>query len=92
MADDLRVANENLAKLNATKDKFFSIVAHDLRGPFQPLLTWTEMFPTLIKNSSPQKLEDVSNRIHQSAKLVYRLLENLLQWSRMLRCMLDRSS
>ena len=72
----------DLAELNASKDKFFSIVAHDLRGPFLPLMGLSEMLPGIVRTSSHEDIEKVGYAIHCSAKNVYNLLENLLAWAR----------
>ncbi len=82
LTQNLQQANEELAQLNANKDKFFSIVSHDLRGPFVPLLGWSEMLYSTVNEASPE-VKEISQRIYRSAKNVSTLLENLLQWSRM---------
>lgn len=81
----LEKQSRELAKLNADKDKFFSIVAHDLKGPFQPLLGFTEMLLLIAKSATPEEVEQISKSIYGSARNVYDLLENLLHWSRMQR-------
>lgn len=74
--------NTQLAQLNATKDKFFSIIAHDLKNPLNSLMLSTEI---LLQNAPNMDLEH-RKRFHQhifnSAKQGYNLLQNLLQWSR----------
>ncbi len=75
----------DLRALNASKDKFFAIVAHDLKKPFQPLLGYTEFLAEIAEDASPDELQRMSQNIHRSARNVYSLLENLLQWSRMQR-------
>ncbi|MDM8532849.1 ATP-binding protein [Anaerolineales bacterium HSG25] len=74
---------QELAKLNADKDKFFSIVAHDLKGPFQPLLGMSELLPIMADDITPNDIREMGDSIYRSAKNIYDLLENLLQWSRM---------
>ncbi len=81
----LQVANTELLKMNADKDKFFSIVAHDLRGPFQPLLGLSKFMVESAQDLSPADVEEMSGSIYRSAKNVYNLLENLLEWSRLQR-------
>ncbi|HAF29202.1 MAG TPA: hypothetical protein DCG75_09165 [Bacteroidales bacterium] len=78
----LKESEDNLKILNATKDKFFSIIAHDLRNPFNALHGLTYH---LLKNYN----DFDSNEIKQSLELIYgsaddllELLENLLHWSR----------
>ncbi len=79
----LQQANKDLTKLNADKDKFFSIVAHDLRGPFSPLLGLSKFLLNMADKATPADIKELGGSIHRSAKNVYNLLENLLQWSRM---------
>jgi PAS domain S-box-containing protein len=72
---------ENLRKLNAEKDKLFSVIAHDLRSPFNAFLMLTEML-----TDDSMVLEEAESRtlidsIHKSAVNLYDLLENLLSWS-----------
>ncbi len=72
-----------LAELNASKDRFFSIVAHDLRGPFQPLMGMSELLYTMADSIAPKDIREMGTTINRSAKNIFNLLENLLQWSRM---------
>ncbi len=67
---------------NANKDKFFSIVAHDLKGPFQPLMGMAELQITTANTLTPSEVAEMGQTMYHSAKNVYNLLENLLQWSR----------
>ncbi len=76
---------QELAQLNASKDKFFSIVAHDLKGPFTPLLGATELLLATIEKKPLKDSKKLAQSIHRSAENVYHLLENLLHWSRMQR-------
>jgi len=75
--------NQQLAKSNADKDKFFSIVAHDLRGPFLPLLGNLELMTEMTEDLTPQDVLEMSAAAHRSARRVYELLENLLHWARL---------
>ena len=77
---------ENYAKelkgLNATKDKLFSIIAHDLKNPFNTILGFSDiMIDSFESFDNEQKLKFV-NHIYTSAQSGYNLLENLLTWSR----------
>ncbi|WP_462282082.1 PAS domain-containing sensor histidine kinase [Salinivirga cyanobacteriivorans] len=75
--------NEELKQLNATKDKFFSIIAHDLKNPFNTILGFTE---ELIKKHDELKSDDrkqILKTLNESARQNYSLLQNLLVWSRM---------
>jgi len=78
---ELAASNQELAALNATKDKFFSIVAHDLRGPFQPLLGTSEVFLTMADTIPRSEIKKLGEGMYHTLKGVYDLLENLLNWS-----------
>lgn len=72
---------DNLEKLNAAKDKFFSIIAHDLKNPFSVLLSVTTSLSEGFDDLSETDKNMSINRINKSVNLLYNLLENLLQWS-----------
>lgn len=75
-------AEEQLKELNATKDTFFSILAHDLKNPFSSLHSMSEL---VIRDYQDLEEEDkllVLNNIHKQTELIYNLLENLLTWSK----------
>ncbi len=80
---DIREFEGKLQKLNDDKDKFFSIIAHDLKNPFTALLGYTEILNDDFEQLSIEKLRMFSSSLHKSARSVYALLENLLQWSRL---------
>ncbi|HSH05793.1 MAG TPA: ATP-binding sensor histidine kinase [Anaerolineae bacterium] len=81
--------SEQLAKLNADKDKFFSIMAHDLRSPFNPILGMSKMLIMIADNATPEDVREFGGHIYDSAKHVYDLLENLLAWSRLERGLME---
>lgn len=72
---------KELEELNQEKDKFFSIIAHDLRAPFGALLGFTTILDMSSENSSRKEIKSHAANIHKSATHVFRLLENLLEWS-----------
>ena len=74
-----------LEELNAEKDKFFSIISHDLRSPFQGLLGLTNAIVEEYENLSDEELKLFVNNIYNSSKNLFNLIENLLQWSRIQR-------
>ena len=74
--------NERLQKLNATRDRFFSIIAHDLRNPFNSFLGLTNLMADDTSELSVRELRDLAGRLNSSAENLYRLLDNLLQWAR----------
>jgi signal transduction histidine kinase len=79
---DLLKSTEELKEINATKDKFISIIAHDLRGPFNGFLGLTEILAEEADKLTKEELLDLSRELHKTAKTQYRLLSDLLQWSR----------
>jgi len=70
-----------LKELMASKDKFFSIIAHDLRSPFTAFLGLTKMMVSELKNLSAEEIEGIAGMLNKSATNLYGLLDNLLQWS-----------
>jgi signal transduction histidine kinase/ligand-binding sensor domain-containing protein len=81
-AEDLEETNRKLTVLNATKDKLFSIIAHDLKNPFSSILSFSEILHTKFQNLAEEKKLKFINVIYDSSQRVYGLLENLLQWAR----------
>ena len=73
---------EELRLLNATKDKFFSIIAHDLKNPFNSLLGFSDLLKNDYDSYSEEEIKRFIGIIHESSKHGFDLLENLLQWSR----------
>lgn len=85
----LNEANEKLAqsesdlkKLLQTKDKLFSIIAHDLRSPFTALVGLTEVLSTQADKLETSEIAEYGNLIHESSEKLLNLIDNLLQWSR----------
>lgn len=74
--------NIELTKSNATKDKFFTIIAHDLKNPFNAILGFCELLILKYDKYDDDKRITLISTINESSKQIYRLLENLLQWSR----------
>jgi PAS domain S-box-containing protein len=73
---------EDLEELNASKDRLFSIIAHDLRSPFHALLGLTELLSDDIDSLTKEEVRRIGKELHQAFKNQYRMLENLLAWSR----------
>ena len=72
-----------LSELNATKDKFFSIISHDLRGSFASILGLTGLMADDSFDLSPEDLRTFTLSVHNTAKSTNELLQNLLEWSRL---------
>jgi signal transduction histidine kinase len=78
----LRKSEKNLMELNATKDKFFSIISHDLKNPFASLLSISELMVDSFDATEKEDHKAGFKKINQSVKHLLDLLENLLTWSR----------
>ena len=78
----LKENEASLQKLNMTKDKFFSIIAHDLKNPFNSILGFSNILMEYHKEYDTEKLERMIKMVNDSAKSAFKLLENLLTWSR----------
>jgi signal transduction histidine kinase len=79
---ELKIANKQLTELNATKDKFFSIIAHDLRSPFNGILGFSELLIENVKEFETAESERYLEIINSSAKNTLVLLNNLLFWAK----------
>jgi len=73
---------QKLKKLNATKDKFFSIIAHDLKNPFNVMIGISDLIRTNADIKHTKEFETMIDGMFQAATSGYNLLENLLEWSR----------
>ena len=73
--------NTELLQINATKDKFFTIIAHDLKSPFNSILGFTNLLITEYDNLDDEQRVEFINEIDKSSKSSYNLLENLLLWA-----------
>ena len=78
----LKKSEAKLIELNATKDKFFNIVAHDLKNPFTSLLGSTELLYENIDKMGVESIRKLAQVLNDSAKSGYAILLNLLDWSR----------
>lgn len=87
--EDIKSKNEQLQLTNAQKDKFFSIIAHDLRGPFSGFLGLTELMAENIQSMPLVEIQDLAREMKRSAGSLYNLLSNLLEWSRSQRGLTD---
>ena len=75
--------NQELKELNTTKDKFFSIIGHDLGNQFNIIVGFSEMLVSSFKKLDPTKLEYHLSNIYNSSRHAHDLLENLLTWAKM---------
>jgi signal transduction histidine kinase len=76
-------SREQLERLNQEKNRFFSIIAHDLKSPFTSLLGLTQIMANGAGMMDAKALANSALMVNDSAKNVYKLLENLLEWARL---------
>ncbi|MBN2781455.1 MAG: tetratricopeptide repeat-containing sensor histidine kinase [Candidatus Marinimicrobia bacterium] len=79
---ELRENQKKLQELNATKDKFFSIIAHDLKSPFNSIIGFSTLLERYSKQKEYDKIGEFSGHILEVSNQTFKLLENLLEWSR----------
>ncbi|MFP4041702.1 MAG: ATP-binding protein [Bacteroidales bacterium] len=80
--EDIEKQKLNLEELNATKDKFFSIIAHDLKNPFNSVIGLSELLLYRYDSYDDAKIKEFIEQIHTFSSNAYNLLDNLLQWAR----------
>lgn len=80
--EEIQAKNEQLKDLNDSKDKFFSIIAHDLRSPFQGLLGVSNLLVSDSDNLTKEEIKEFAIMLNNSLNNQYRLLEDLLNWAR----------
>ena len=83
--DELQKTNTQLQELNASKDKFFSIISHDLRSPFNVMLGYSQILDERFEELEQDRIKKDIKKLRKSAEGLYALLENLLTWSRIQR-------
>ena len=78
----LKESESLLRELNATKDKFFSIVSHDLKSPFNAIIGFSNILAEQVQEKNYEGIEENAEIIHASSQRAMDLLMNLLEWSR----------
>ncbi len=81
--NEIKSKNEQLQKTNSEKDKFFSIIAHDLRSPFNGFLGLTQIMEEDLPTLTMPEIQEIAVSLRSSANNLFRLLENLLEWAKM---------
>lgn len=79
---DIKESETKLQQLNADKDRFISILSHDLKSPFNALLGFSELLTKNIREFDINQIEEYANYINISAQNANNLLEDLLKWAR----------
>ena len=87
--EEIILKNDLLQAMNAEKDKFFSIIAHDLRSPLSAFVAATQILTEEIQTMDIEDIKKITLSMKASAASIYTLLENLLEWSRLRRGGLD---
>lgn len=85
MEDELRRSEVELRELIATKDKFFSIIAHDLKSPFNSIAGFSDLLQSEARSLDIDEIIQYAGLINTSAKNTMALLENLLDWAQVQR-------
>lgn len=76
-----KIYYKELEELNSSKDKLFSLIAHDLRSPFQPLLGAAEILSEDIDGLTQEELQKIGRELYRMLRNQYQLLDNLLKWA-----------
>lgn len=82
-SNDIHIKNKKLEELNATKDRFFSIISHDLRNPISSIVSLAKMLRENLTNYTPAELKTYIDAIYESSDQTYKLLNDLLSWATM---------
>jgi signal transduction histidine kinase len=77
----LKEYQEELKQVISSKDKFFSIIAHDLRGPFSGFIGLSEILNEEYENLEQEEIANIAKNMNKAAKRLFSFLENLLEWS-----------
>ncbi len=83
LVEELTETKEKLEEINSEKDKFFSIIAHDLQSPFVGFIGLTEIIAEDAGSFSAKELTEIGSDMHRSARNLFKLLKNLLEWAQM---------
>jgi PAS domain S-box-containing protein len=80
--EELKKSEAELQQLNATKDKFFSIIAHDLKSPFNAIVGFSDLLVERVKEKDYNGIDVFASNILKSSNRAMDLLTNLMEWSR----------
>jgi two-component system, sensor histidine kinase and response regulator len=79
----LKASEAKLKEINVTKDRFFSIIAHDLKNPFNGILGFSSILKEEANEMDVPTIQEYADMINRAALQVFRLLDNLLSWARL---------
>lgn len=85
----LRDQRRELEELNASKDRLFSILSHDLRSPFMALNGFSELLVKSIDSFTQKEIKEIAEKIHSAGKNTFNLLEDILKWANLQRNKID---
>lgn len=80
--EQIACRNEKLKEMNATKDRLFSIIGHDLKNPFTVLISLSQMIKDELENLETEDLKKSLNAINNASNQGFALLDNLLDWAK----------
>ncbi len=82
MEEELKSSEKKLKKLNNTKDKLFSVIAHDIRNPFNAILGFSTILDNNLDSLSETEVKEFISKIVEASEQTYKLLEDLLTWAK----------
>jgi len=82
LLEELSESREQLLEINISKDKFFSIIAHDIKSPFTSVLGYAELLKNEVNQIPREEIASFAESIYASSKNLYNFLDNLLTWAR----------
>ena len=80
--EEIMRKNEELTQINAEKDKFFSVITHDLRGPFNYIMGFTQLLYEMVNGKDNPEIIEYADIILKSSEKAMDLLNNLMEWTR----------
>ena len=80
--EEIMRKNEELTLINAEKDKFFSVITHDLRGPFNSIMGFTQLLYEMVNGKDNPEIIEYADIILKSSERAMDLLNNLMEWTR----------
>lgn len=80
--EKIKRVNSELVEINAAKDKFFSIISHDLRSPLGGLMQILDILNESYESLEKEEMLEIISEASKTSKMVFNLMENLLEWSR----------
>ncbi|MBX3042347.1 MAG: PAS domain S-box protein [Candidatus Kapabacteria bacterium] len=89
LLEQVTESKKDLFELNNQKDKFFSVISHDLRAPLKGFMQLTKILSDELPSMDKEEIFDLTNSMFEASQNLYKLLENLLEWSKIQRGIMD---